>query len=107
MERRTLDADEIERVLRDVFRLPVEQISPYFEGDDSIQIVRILARTDDSYKPFEDVQAEIKTKLEQQARRDAATQVLTDLRAPDGEPAFDLVETKKPQHHANSGDVMA
>ncbi len=33
--------------------------------------------------------------------------VLTDLRAPDGEPAFDLVETKKPQHHPNSGDVVA
>ena len=63
-----------------LFQLPVEQISPYFEGDDSIQIVRILARTDDSYKPFEDVQAEIKTKLEQQARRDAATRVLTELR---------------------------
>jgi parvulin-like peptidyl-prolyl isomerase len=63
-----------------LFRLPVGQISPYFEGEESIQIVRVLARTEDTYKPFEDLQAEIKNKLEEQARRDAAAQVLADLR---------------------------
>jgi parvulin-like peptidyl-prolyl isomerase len=62
-----------------LFGLPVGRISQYLEGDSAIQIVKITARTEDAYKPFEDVQAEIKTKLEEEARRAAARQVIEEL----------------------------
>ncbi|HUG89211.1 MAG TPA: peptidyl-prolyl cis-trans isomerase, partial [Planctomycetaceae bacterium] len=67
---------QIEQTL---FTLPVGRISQYFEGENAIQIVKVAARTDDSYQPFEEVQADIKTRLEQQARRDAARQVIEGL----------------------------
>ena len=48
-----------------LFELPVGEISAPIETENSIDIIRVLDRTEAHYKPFDDVQDDIKAQLKQ------------------------------------------
>ncbi|MBW3542291.1 MAG: peptidyl-prolyl cis-trans isomerase [Planctomycetes bacterium] len=75
-QRGSLADKEVEQAL---FELPVGQVSTYLEGESAFQIVKVSDRTPDRYTPFEEVQDEIRTKLEEEARQQAAKKVIDEL----------------------------
>jgi parvulin-like peptidyl-prolyl isomerase len=75
-QRGSLADTQIEEVL---FALPVGRIGQPLEGERAYHVVKVTARTEDRHQPFEEVQAEIRTKLETQARRAAAGKVIEEL----------------------------
>lgn len=70
-------ADEmIERAL---FEIPAGKISQPLETASAFVLVKVVERRDAGYVPFEDVQDKINNKLQSEARRDAAQNVIKEL----------------------------
>lgn len=67
-------------VNRALFELPVGQPSQVLESAGSYKIVMVTDRKPGGYKPFTELQDEIRQNLEREARRNASKQVIADLK---------------------------
>ena len=67
------------KVERALFEIPSGKISQPLEADSAFVLVKVLERRDAGFVPFEDVQDKINNKLQSEARRDAAQNVIKDL----------------------------
>lgn len=76
------EADSLadEKVERALFSMPVGTVSEIFEDRTMFQLVKVTERQDAGRVPFEQVQDEIRKKLEKANRRDLAERVLRELR---------------------------
>lgn len=74
----SLADQEVERAL---FEMPVGSVSEIFEDRTFFQLVKVTDRQDAGRVPFEEVQDEIRGKLEKENRRELAERVLEELRA--------------------------
>lgn len=76
------EADSLadEKVERALFSMPVGTVSEIFEDATTFQLVKVTDRQDAGRVPFEQVQDEIRKKLEKANRRDLAERVLRELR---------------------------
>lgn len=63
-----------------VFSLPVGQLSPIIEDDKGFHIVRVLDRRDAGRKPFKDVQAEIRKKIQDERTAEAKIAYVEELK---------------------------
>ncbi|MGZ0166978.1 MAG: peptidylprolyl isomerase, partial [Planctomycetales bacterium] len=68
-----------EKVERALFEIPAGKISQPLESDSAFVLVKVVERRDAGYVPFEDVQNKINNKLQSEARRDAAQNVIKEL----------------------------
>ena len=68
-----------EKVERALFEIPAGKISQPLETDSAFVLVKVIERRDAGFVPFEDVQDKINNKLQSEARRDAAQNVIKDL----------------------------
>lgn len=68
-----------EKVERAMFEIPVGKISQPLETGSAFVLVKVVDRRDSGYVPFEDVQDKINNKLQSEARRDAAQNVIKEL----------------------------
>ena len=69
------------RIDQALFELPVGEPSEVFETDDGFKIVRIEQREDAKYKPFDELQDEIKETLEKEHRKSLARKFIDDMMA--------------------------
>ncbi len=69
------------RINQALFELPPGQPSQVFESDDALKIVVVDQREDSHYKPFDDLQDEIKETLEKETRKKAARKFIDDMMA--------------------------
>ena len=72
----TLADEKVERAL---FEISVGKISQPLESSTAFVLVKVLERRDADFVPFEDVQDKINAKLQSEARRNAAQNVIKDL----------------------------
>lgn len=68
-----------EKVERAMFEIPVGKISQPLETSSAFVLVKVVDRRDAGYVPFEDVQDKINNRLQSEARRDAAQNVIKEL----------------------------
>lgn len=68
-----------EKVERALFEIPTGKISQRLETGSAFVLVKVIERRDAGFVPFEDVQEKINNKLQSEARRDAAQNVIKDL----------------------------
>ncbi len=68
-----------EKVERALFEIPAGKISQPLETSSAFVLVKVVERRDAGYVPFEDVQNKINNKLQSEARRDAAQNVIKEL----------------------------
>ncbi len=71
---------EDENVEATLFEIPVGEVSGLLEGGKGWQVVKVLDRRPAGVKPFEELQDEIRQKVEQEARREASQKMLVELR---------------------------
>lgn len=94
-----------ERVERTLFQLDVGKISQVLVGEDSFQLVKVIERQDGGMKEFASLQDEIRNRIRQEHRREAAKEILNDLRERALiETIFDAEEAAQPQQ-AVSEDI--
>ena len=74
----SLADQDIERAL---FGLPLATISQVFVGPSSFQLVKVIEREQAGYTPFDELQDEIRRKIETDARRQSTNNVIDELRA--------------------------
>ena len=67
------------KVERALFEIPAGKISQPLEADSAFVLVKVIERREAGFVPFEDVQDKINNKLQSEARRDAAQNVIKDL----------------------------
>lgn len=70
-------ADEL--IERALFEVPVGKISQPLDTGSAFVLVKVLERQEQGYTPFEEVQDKINSKLQSEARRNAADKVIQDL----------------------------
>jgi len=75
-EEGSLKTKEIEEA---VFEQPVGQIGPPIETSTSIDIIRVIDRTDAAYQPFETVEDQIKAQLKEAASQKRYTNLMKEL----------------------------
>jgi peptidyl-prolyl cis-trans isomerase SurA len=68
-----------ERVERALFEIPVGKISQPLETDSAFVLVKVIERRDAGFIPFDEVQDKINNKLQSDARRDSAQNVIKEL----------------------------
>ncbi len=68
-----------EKVERALFEIPAGKISQPLETGSAFVLVKVVERRDAGFVPFEEVQDKINNKLQSEARRDAAQNVIKDL----------------------------
>ncbi len=64
-----------------LFSLPVGSMSPIIESDRGFHIVRVIERKDAGQTPFEEVQKDIRKKLEEESYKKQVKEFLTKVRA--------------------------
>jgi peptidyl-prolyl cis-trans isomerase SurA len=69
------------RIDQALFELPAGQPSQVFESSDSFKIVKVEQREESRYKPFDELQDEIKETLEKDSRKTAALKFIEDMMA--------------------------
>lgn len=77
MQRGSLDDEAVEQAL---FEMPVGKVSDVFVGKNAYQIVKVIDRKPAGKKPFEELQDEIRTKMEQENRKAASQKFLDEIR---------------------------
>lgn len=90
-------ADEM--VERALFEIPAGKISQPLETSSAFVLVKVVERRDAGYVPFEDVQNKINNKLQSEARRDAAQNVIKEL---NNTATISTIFDKKPASAARS-----
>ncbi len=70
-----------ERIDKALFELPVGQPSQVFESEDCFKIVMVEHREEERYKPFDELQDEIKETLEREHRKTAAREFIDEMMA--------------------------
>lgn len=78
IQRGSLDDESIEAAL---FELPLKSISQVFIGTKNFQIVKVVGRKEAGCTPFEELQDEIKQKVEMEARKEASMKFVNELKA--------------------------
>ena len=68
-----------EKVERALFEIPVGKISQPLETGSAFVLVKVVERRDGGYVPFDEVQDKINNKLQSDARRDSAQNVIKEL----------------------------
>jgi peptidyl-prolyl cis-trans isomerase SurA len=68
-----------EKVERALFEIPAGKISQPLETGSAFVLVKVVERREAGFVPFEEVQDKINNKLQSEARRDAAQNVIKDL----------------------------
>ena len=69
-----------QKVARALFSMSVGTVSEIFEDRTTFQLVKVTERQDAGRVPFDEVQDEIREKLEKESRRELAERVLRELR---------------------------
>lgn len=69
-----------EQLEKAIFGLPIGMISQVIVSDESYILVKVLERINAGQKPFEELQDEIKKKIEKQARIEASKKLLKELK---------------------------
>lgn len=77
MQRGSLEDEAVEQAL---FELPIGKVSDVFVGKSTWQIVKVIDRKPAGKKPFEELQDEIRQKVEQEARKAASQKFLEEIR---------------------------
>lgn len=70
-----------ERIDEALFQLPLRRPSQVFESDDAYRIVMVDQRDEGRYKPFDELQDEIKATIEKEHRKVAAQKHIDDMMA--------------------------
>lgn len=68
-----------EKIDRALFEQPIGQISQPYESETSFRLIKVVEREQGRWKPFEDLQEEIKAALEAEAKKKASKKLLDDL----------------------------
>ena len=90
-------ADEM--VERALFEIPAGKISQPLETSSAFVLVKVVERRDAGFVPFEDVQDKINNKLQSEARRNAAQNVIKEL---NNTATISTIFDKKPASAARS-----
>lgn len=76
MKRNALADKDLEKRL---FNMPIGEVSPVIESENGFQVVVVVARREEGYKPLEDVQDEIAKAIKTQAHRKMIDDIIDGL----------------------------